>query len=515
MLVRPSVGVLYILLATAFVTSAAAEQRPNILLIYADDVGYGDLSCYGGKHVETPNLDKLAREGVRFTDGHSPASTCTPSRRALLTAGYSWRQKPASSIMPGDAPLGIDPGTTTIASLLREQGYSTGLVGKWHLGLGGPEGPNWNGEIKPGPVELGFDYAFFIPATGDRVPCVYIENHKVVGLDPADPIQVSYGKKIGDEPTGAENPELLKLKHTHGHDNTIVNGIGRIGFMTGGKTARWKDEDMMDVVTTRAITFLEKQGEKPFFLFYSTHNAHVPRVPHPRFAGKSKVGNRGDVLLELDDAVGRVLATLERIGKATNTLVIFTSDNGGVMNDGYEDVGRFEYNPNGSLRGKKSTVFEGGHRVPFIVRWPGVVPAGKESGALITQVDFLPTFAAAAGVDSPAGSRTRDGFNLLNVIKEAPASGGRPHFVAHNGGVNGPFGVREGDWKLVQMNTPAGRRGDRRTTETALGARAEKDDVALFNLAEDLGEQNDVAEKHPEKVRELNQLLEAERQRPQ
>ena len=214
--------------ALLLASTSFAADKPNIVLILADDIGYGDLSCYGAKLVQTPVLDRLAREGRRFTDAHSPASTCSPSRRALMTGSYSWRQQAGSAILAGDASLSIAPGSVTLPSMLKQAGYTTGIVGKWHLGLGNEGGPDWNDGIKPGPLEIGFDYAFFFPATGDRVPCVFIENHNVVGLNPSDPIAVSYLQKIGNEPTGKENPELLKLKHTHGHDNTIVNGIGRI-----------------------------------------------------------------------------------------------------------------------------------------------------------------------------------------------------------------------------------------------------------------------------------------------
>ena len=237
--------------------AVAAPQKPNVVFILADDVGYGDLSCYGAKLIQTPALDRLAGEGRRFTDAHSAASTCSPSRRALLTGRYSWRQQAGSSILPGDASLTIPVGTFTLPTLFQKAGYRTGLVGKWHLGLGGPGGPDWNGEIKPGPLEIGFDYAFYFPATGDRVPTVFVENHRVVGLDPSDPIEVNYRKKIGNEPTGKENPELLKLKAVHGHDNTIVNGIGRIGWMTGGKAARWKDEEVADSFTSKALEFIK------------------------------------------------------------------------------------------------------------------------------------------------------------------------------------------------------------------------------------------------------------------
>ena len=420
-----------VLLASLATTGAA--DKPNIVFILADDIGYGDLGCYGATLVKTPNIDRLAREGRRFTDAHSPASTCTPTRRALLTGTYSWRQQPGSAIAPGDAPLTIPPGTVTLPALLKQAGYKTGAVGKWHLGLGGEGGPDWNADIKPGPLEVGFDYAFFMPATGDRVPCVYVEDHRIVGLDPADPIMVSYKSKIGDEPTGAEHPELLKLKHTHGHDMTIVNGIGRIGWMTGGKAARWIDEDMADTYTQKAISFIERSKEQPFFLYLATHNIHVPRVPHPRFKGTSDCGIRGDSIRELDETVGKVLAALERLKILDHTLVVFTSDNGGVMDDGYEDFGSLEHKCNGALRGYKGSLFEGGHRVPFIARLPGKIKAGSECGELITLLDMSASFAALTGVPLPAEAAP-DSINVLPALLDQPHDQPlRKDFIAHVG----------------------------------------------------------------------------------
>lgn len=481
---------------------ASAAETPNILFILADDIGYGDLSCYGARHVKTPNLDRLAREGMRFTDAHSPASTCTPTRRAFLTGTYSWRQQPGSSIAPGDAPASILPGTTTVASVLKQAGYKTGVVGKWHLGLGPEGGPDWNGAIKPGPLEIGFDYAFLMPATGDRVPTVYVENHRVVGLDPKDPIRVSYQQKIGSEPTGSENPELLKLKHTHGHDMTIVNGVGRIGWMTGGKSARWKDEEMADTFAKKAIEFIEQSRSGPFFLYLATHGIHVPRVPHPRFKGSSAVGTRGDAIHELDDTVGQVLAALDKMNLAGNTLVIFTSDNGGVMDDGYEDVGSFEYHPNAPLRGAKGTLYEGGHRVPFIARWPGKVTAGGESSALIAHLDMAATFAAIVGVKLPADAAP-DSFNVLPYLLGAETAGPlRPHFVAHTGGTKGPFAVRQGNWKLMQ---PVGKGAYGKAA--ARGLTAESGKLQLYDLETDLAESKNLAADKPEKVAELQALL--------
>ncbi len=493
-----------------FTTALFAAERPNIVLILADDIGYGDLGCQGAKHAKTPHLDRLAREGCRFTDAHSPASTCTPTRRALLTGVYSWRQRPGSGILPGDAPLGIRPGTVTLPSLLKRAGYTTGIVGKWHIGLGGPmnddgtgEKPDWNGAIKPGPLELGFDSSFIMAATGDRVPTVYVEGHRVVGLDSSDPIAVNYKEKVGHEPTGKENPEQLKLRHTVGHDMTIVNGIGRIGWMTGGKAARWRDEDMADTFAKKAVEFIGRATAKkdaPFFLFFATHGIHVPRVPHERFKGVSGHGTRADAIHELDDTVGQVLAALEKAGVLNDTLVLFTSDNGGVMDDGYADFAPGGHRMNGALRGTKGGLFEGGHRVPFLARWPERIKAGSESTALIAHLDLPATFAALTGVPIPADA-CRDSVNVLPALLGRSATG-REQFIAHVGGIQGPVAIRQGAWKYIQPGGGAGGYG----TNAPPAARPNPKGF-LFNLADDLAEEKNLVETNPEKAAELQALL--------
>ncbi|MCE9519372.1 MAG: arylsulfatase [Verrucomicrobia bacterium] len=497
-LVKPLFAAL--LLASGPSLSAAP---PNIIVILADDIGYGDVSCYGATHAKTPNIDRIAAQGCRFLDAHSPASTCTPTRRALMTGVYSWRQQPGSSIAPGDAALSIVVGSPTIATILQQAGYRTGAIGKWHIGLGPDGGPDWNSEIKPGPREIGYDYHFIMAATGDRVPTVFIENSRVVGLDPADPIKVSYAKKIGTDPTGAENPELLKLKHTHGHDMTIVNGVGRIGWMTGGNAARWKDENMADTFTGKALKFIEESKSKPFFLYFATHNIHVPRVPNERFKGSSPVGIRGDSIQELDDSVGKVLAKLDELKLTDNTLLIFTSDNGGVMDDGYEDVGSFNYNPNAPLNGRKGTVYEGGHRVPFIARWPGKIKAGGESHALIAHLDLPATFAALTGVKIPEGG-CRDSTNVLPALL-GESKIARETFVAHNGGTNGPFGFRVGNWKLITGGPSGG--GNYGAKSGKIGTKPPGGSVQLFDLSADLGETKNLAVEKPEKLKEMQDQL--------
>lgn len=463
-----------------------AAEKPNIVLIYADDLGYGDLSCYGATRVQTPNSDRLAREGLRFTDVHSTAATCTPSRYSLLTGEYAFR-KSGTGILPGDASLIIDTHRLTLPSMLQRAGYSTGLVGKWHLGLGGPNGPDWNGEIKPGPAEVGFGYSFIMPATADRVPCVYVENGRVVGLDPLDPIRVDYKAPIGNEPTGTKNPDLLKMKPSHGHADTIVNGVSRIGFMSGGKAALWKDEEMTDKFADHAVDFITqraKDNKKPFFLYFATHNIHVPRVPNARFADKTPMGPRGDSIVEFDAAVGRVLDTLDHLNLSRNTLVILSSDNGPVINDGYYDdsikkLG--DHKAAGPFRSGKYSDYEGGTRMPFIVRWPGHVKAGTSS-ALLSQVDLLASLAALTGQKATA-TDAPDSQNVLpSFLGESQV--GRTELIEQGAHLS----LRFNNWKFISSTQPATQ-------------------GQLYNLATDASEQHNLAEENPEKLAELTARL--------
>ncbi|TWT36705.1 Arylsulfatase [Posidoniimonas corsicana] len=490
-----------LLLACPAMVLAADDPPPNIVLIYADDLGYGDVSCYGGR-VATPNIDRLATQGLRHLDAHCSAATCTPSRYTLLTGSYAFRQK-GTGIQPGDANLIIRPGSATLPSLLRDAGYDTAVVGKWHLGLG--DGPiDWNGRVAPGPEAVGFDYHFLVPATGDRVPCVYVEENRVVDLDPADPITVRYGRPVGDEPTGVSHPERLKMKPSHGHADAIVNGISRIGFMTGGESARWIDEDMADVLSAKAVGFIERQREAPFFLFFSTHDIHVPRVPHSRFAGSTGRGPRGDAIAQLDWCVGQVVEALERAGLADSTLLIVSSDNGAVLDDGYVDQANEllgDHRPSGGLRGGKYSKFEGGTRVPTVVRWPGRVPPGSESGALVGQVDWAASLVSLAGGEVPPGALPDSRDQLPALLGDEAV--GRPHLVEQAGGLS----LRQGRWKFV----PPGQSRER------LGPwRSHKFDPpgALFDLQTDPGEQHNVAADHPDRVEQMRALLKRLRSTP-
>lgn len=485
------------LIALVLIGFAVSAEKPNIVLILADDIGYGDVSCYGATKVKTPNVDKLAEQGLRFTSGYAPSATCTPSRYAMLTGEYAFRKK-GTNILPGNAALIIDPSRTTLPSVLRQAGYTTGVVGKWHLGLGSGE-IDWNGEIKPGPNEIGFDHSFIIPATGDRTPCVFVENRRVVNLDPKDPIQVSYGKPIGDEPTGKDHPEMLTMKLTHGHDQTIVNGISRIGYMSGGKAARWKDENIADTLTKQAVAFLERSKDKPFFLYFATHDIHVPRVPNQRFVGKTEMGPRGDAIVEFDWSVGEIMAALDRLGLTNNTLVVLSSDNGPVVNDGYADdsikkLG--EHKPAGPLRGGKYSSFEGGTRVPFLTRWPGKIKPGV-SDEIVSLVDFTASFAALTE-QTLTGEAAPDSLNVLpSLLGTSNGKPGRDHIVEHAGALS----IRKGDWKYIPARKQVAVSKD---TNIETGGHVQDQ---LYDLSKDIGEKTNVAEQHPEKVRELDGML--------
>jgi arylsulfatase A-like enzyme len=476
----------------------AQQQKPNIIIIYADDLGYGDISSYGATKVSTPNIDKVASEGLRFTKAYATSATCTPSRYSLLTGKYAWRQK-GTGIAKGNAGLIIPTDILTMPEMLQSAGYKTAVVGKWHLGLGPEGGPDWNENIKPGPLEVGFDYSFILPSTGDRVPCVYMENHRIVDLDPKDPIRVSYSEKVGDEPTGYENPELLKMMYSHGHNNTIINGISRIGYMTGGKAARWVDEDIADVLTNKATSFIEKHKNQPFFLYFATHDIHVPRVPHSRFAGKSSMGSRGDVILQLEWTVGEILKALERMNLEENTLLIFSSDNGPVLNDGYKDDAVEKINghkPAGPLRGGKYSAFEGGTRVPLIVRWPGQIEPDV-SDVLVSQIDLFASFAALAGWPL-SNDEAPDSFNAIDALL-GQSNKGRNYVIEQS--MNNTLSIVKGDWKYIK---PGKGPEINKNTKIELGNNRQPQ---LYNLEKDIQERNNVAHNYPEIVEEMKGIL--------
>lgn len=487
----------YILLVLLLITHsvfAQKQSRPNIIVIIADDLGRGDVSAYKKGTLQTPNIDKLANGGVRFMNGYATSATCTPSRFALLTGMYPRRNERAK-ILPGDAPMLIDTASTTLADMFKTQGYNTGIVGKWHLGLGDGK-VDWNKDILETPNDLGFDYSYIMAATNDRVPTVYVENRRVKGLQYNDSLFVNYDKNFDGVPTAISNPELMtKLKWHHGHNNSVHNGVPRIGFMTGGKAALWTDEDMADEFLSKVLGFMDdnspKKTKKPFFLYYALHQPHVPRVPHPRFAGKSGLGVRGDAILEADWCVGELMNKLEKQGLLNNTIIVFSSDNGPVLNDGYYDeavekLGK--HDPSGGLRGGKYSLFEAGTKVPFMVYWKGKIKP-KVSEALVCQVDLMTSFAALIQAENKA----KDSQNTLNAFLGKSDQGRRELVVE----AMGRLAFRQGDYAFIPTykGNPVNKE-----VNIEIGASPE---IQLYNVKTDPAQKVNIAKDNPEKVKEM------------
>jgi arylsulfatase A-like enzyme len=477
-------------------------KKPNFIIIYADDLGFGDLSCYGASGIPTPNLDSMASEGQRYTNSYATAATCTPSRYSLLTGAYPWRN-PRAKILAGDAPMIMGKDERTLPSTLKAAGYSTAVIGKWHIGLGDGQ-IDWNGDISPCPLDVGFDESYIMAATNDRVPCVYVDGRRVENLDPNDPLEVVYGGEnpFPEEPTGKDNPELLTMKHSdEQHYDAIVNGVGRVGFCRGGKSAQWDDETMTDVFLERTRNFISENKDQPFFLYFALHQPHVPRIPSPRFAGSTDKGPRGDVIAELDWAVGEVLTHLKAVGLDEDTVVVFSSDNGPILDDGYEDAASAkcgDHKPAGPLRGGKYSMFDGGSRVPTILRAPGRVAPG-ENHALFSHVDFLASFAAMAGVEIPAGQAADSLDMSAALVGNDPV--GRDNLVTEGFGTKTV--VRQRNWVYIpphEGDPIFGQKG----IETGNSMEPQ-----LYDLDADIGQREDVAAANPEKVAALNELLES------
>ena len=503
--------VILIVLAGCSDTSAAAPRRPNIVVIMADDLGYGDVSCYGSTPLKTPHIDRLAAEGLRFTSGYCSASTCTPTRYSFLTGTYAFRRSGTGIAAPNN-PAIIRAGTMTLPGLLKQAGYHTAVIGKWHLGLGGRTGPAWNGQLKPGPLEIGFDHCFLLPTTNDRVPQVYVQDHRVLNLDPDDPLWVGRKKPSPDHPTGLTHRKTLKMDWSHGHNGTIHNGISRIGFYTGGHAARFRDEDLADEWIKRSVAWIESHRDKPFFLFFSSHDLHVPRMPHQRFHGKSGLGFRGDSIVQLDWCVGQLMATLKRLELDSTTLVVFCSDNGPVLDDGYKD-GAVEqlgkHRPAGHFSGGKYSVLEGGTRTPLITRWPGIIRPGV-TDQMVCTIDFAASFAAMTSVPLPR-NECLDSHDVLAALLGEPEARGRDHLVQQDNGRRGNYGFRVGKWKL-QRHDSKRRRNAKLRLKSQQAAR-----YSLFQLDVDPGETTNVIGKHPQQaakmIDRLQKLIDAGRTR--
>ena len=482
-----------ILLSAITTLITHAFERPNVVVIYGDDVGYADVGVYGSEKIPTPNIDRLAKEGLQFLDGHCAAATCTPSRFSLLTGEHGFRH--GVRILSPNAPLSIPLDSLTLPGLFKQAGYTTAVIGKWHLGLGQKGTPtDWNGDVKPGPLEIGFDYCFLLPSTNDRVPCVYLENHRVVNLDPKDPLFVGNLKHAPPHstryPDARKNPEAMTYyKSTHGHNNSVINGIGRIGSMCGGKSALWNDETMADEFVKQARSYIADHKSKPFFLFFSSQDIHVPRAPHPRFQGTTGLGHRGDAMVAFDWATGEVLKSLEENGLTENTLVIFSSDNGPVYDDGYDDGTQVKtsskeidqgHDGSGPYRGGKYQIYEGGTRVPFILRWPRTIKPGK-SNALVNQIDFIASFATLLNIELPDDQAVDSRDMLPALLGKDPE--GLPFMIEEAG----KLAIRQGQWKFIQDNNQT------------------KNE--LYHLESDVGEQHNVIMRHPEVADQLRTLL--------
>jgi arylsulfatase A-like enzyme len=498
-----AVACIPLLCASHLRASEHANATPNIIVIMADDLGYGDLSCYGATEIQTPNIDRLANEGQRFTSGYCSASTCTPTRYSFLTGRYAFRD-PGTGIAPPNSPALIQPGTVTIASLLKQSGYRTAVIGKWHLGLGTSSGPDWNGKLSPGPLEIGFDQCFLLPTTNDRVPQVFVRDHSVLNLNPADPLWV--GSKIPsvDHPTGISHRETLKMDWSHGHNSTIHNGISRIGFYTGGESARFRDEDLADRWVAESAAWMESQRDLPFFLFFSSHDLHVPRIPHERFQGATKLGPRGDSIAQLDWCVGEILKNLERLELSQKTMIVFCSDNGPVLDDGYKDdaiekIG--DHDANGPFRGGKYNVFEGGTRTPFITHWPGKIPPGINASVVCT-IDLAASFASLVHADVPENACI-DSVNVLDALLGKPDAKGRTNLIQQDNGKSGNYGFRVGKWKLQRSDS-------KKASNVEL--RLQRRDVPrfqLFDLDKDPEERENLIDQYPEIAARLMKELEA------
>ena len=481
----------FLLLFFTFLFSCNSEKnvQPNVVLIYLDDLGYGDVSSYQLGTLETPNMDKIANGGIRFTNGYASSATCSPSRYALMTGTYPWRNKKAKIITGGN--LIIDESEMTLPKMFKSMGYQTGVVGKWHLGLG-KDGPiDYNSLISPGPNEVGFDHSYIMADTQDRVPTVYIENGKVVNLDPNDPIEINFDDNDYGLPSGTKNPEMLTMRWHHGHNKAIINGVPRIGYMKGGDKAKWSDIDMADEFINKAKDYLNKVKDKPFFLFYSLQQPHVPRTPHPRFVGSSGMGPRGDVIKEADWCIGEMYNYLEENGILENTVIIISSDNGPVLNDGYYDdaVEKLgDHTPAGNLRGGKYSLFEAGTRVPFITYWKGTIKP-EISDEIVTQIDFLNSFSSLLGSEI----KSNDGVDLSSVFFKNKGKG-REELVIE---ATSRTAFRKNNWVMIP---PYDLIAVHPRVNIELG---NSKDHLLFNLENDISQQNDLSKSNPDKLKEM------------
>ena len=507
------VGLVCLFVLTGQMASADVSQSPNVVLIFADDLGYGDLGCYGATKVQTPNIDRLVAEGRRFTDSHSASAVCTPSRYALLTGEYPLRANDGKGVW-GPAPvtsgLIIDTDKLTIADVFKNRGYATAVLGKWHLGFG--EGKNdWQEPLRPGPQDLGFDYYFGIPVVNSAPPYVYVENDRIVGGDPADPL-VYLGRGMHEEAT-----PLTKIP---------PEASQRTSNMFKGAVEahkKYNDYTVGTVLAKKAVDWITANRQKAFFLYLATTHIHHPFTPGKRFQGSSDADLYGDFIQELDWMVGQVTQCLEQQGLSDNTVVIFTSDNGGMMNLGGRNAVKAGHKMNGDLLGFKFGVWEGGHRVPFIAKWPGKIEAGSQSDQLICNVDMLATFMALTG-QNPETLQGKDSVNVLPALLDKPEISIRKELLLAARSKQ-HLSIRKGKWMYIPARGSGGFKGSKPNQHAWGGPAAValvggvnsdfengkfKPNAApaqLYDLEADVNQTKNLYNDYPEVIQEMQALL--------
>ena len=473
---------LALLASYAWLEAAATIAKPNVILILADDLGYGDVGCYGATKIKTPNIDRLATEGRRFTNAYTPGSVCSPTRYGVMAGRYFWRE-PRHHATGVHAPGGVllfDQDRLTLAKLFQKNDYATGAVGKWHLGFGEGDNPaeryDWSQEeIKPGPLEVGFDSFYGMAANVDNSPKIYIENHRFAGRKPGD----------------------------------VVTMVGRSEVKPWSPEAEYKPDQVAGEIAHKALEFIERSKDKPFFLYYCTNITHNQITPSAPFQRKSECGPYGDFVQELDNHVGQILEALAKAGIADNTLILFTSDNGGVVADNERLLPQWQAKQAGhlicgTLRGRKHSIYEGGFRVPFIVRWPGQTPAGTRSDTVLCLTDILASCAAMLGEKLPDNAG-EDSFNALPAWKGEPNAIVRPALILDS--ASGVFAIREGDWKLIERNESIAE-----PTKAKKAKANDENNNQLYNLTDDPSETKNLWDQKPGIVKHLTSLLAKARQ---
>lgn len=473
------------------------STKPNIIIIYTDDQGYGDVSALNPEaKFQTPNIDRIANEGMIFTDGHSSDGVCTPSRYSLLTGRYSWRTSLKNGVLGADGPCLIEQGRMTLASLLRDQGYQTAMIGKWHLQMEfvgkKEEGRDWSAPFQEGPIEHGFDYFYGIPASMNYGILTYLENDRVI-----DPPVLWTKKKAVTDPRSFRSA-------VRPHDYRMTPPFNQEPGEGGGwieAAPSFNDELVLETFANKAVNYIEEAAkrEKPFFLYLPLTSPHLPHCTHPDFRGRSDCGNYGDFMEETDHRVGQVLKALDDHGIAENTLVIFSSDNGPETNYEYQGATHGHYSSL-HFKGGKRDIYEGGHRVPFLMRWPAVIKAGSKVDIPVCQTDYLATIAAILGVSLPENA-AEDSYNLLPALQ---GDGYDPSIrgpVIHHS-ASGHFAIRDGKWKLNMFRGSGGSLKPRFVAPKAGEAIFE-----LYDLATDPAETHNLALERPETVKQLKAAI--------